>query len=89
MSYFDINFIEMEDDNTIYIRAMVEDMAVRREQTMDDPEEYGPALCETRIDAENILDGMNIITTSDLEDKVKEYLQDSYVDWIPCEVEYV
>ena len=37
------------DDQRVYVEATVEDMVLVHAQTMLDPAEYGPALCEASL----------------------------------------
>lgn len=58
----------------VFVRAIVEDMVLIRHPTMEDPEEYGPALCEATFE----------IIADDIpedENDLIDYLEGLDLDW--------
>lgn len=58
----------------VFVRAIVEDMVLIRHQTMEEPAEYGPALCEATFE----------IIADDIpedEDDLMDYLEKIDLDW--------
>lgn len=64
------------DSGEVFVRAVVEDMAIVRHQTLYDPPEYGAALCESSFvfDEEEIL-------PLDNERELIELLEDLDLNW--------
>ena len=78
------------DDQRVYVEATVEDMVLVHAQTMLDPAEYGPALCEASfaVDPEVPFphDGaafLRYVDDLDLNWKVID-TSDQYLDWLNC-----
>lgn len=46
MSIISIESLHLHDDGNVYVSAIVEDVVQTYSQTLYDPPEYGPALCE-------------------------------------------
>ena len=46
MSIISIESLNPHDDGSVYVSAIVEDTVQTHSQTLYDPPEYGPALCE-------------------------------------------
>lgn len=46
MSILSIESISLDDDGSVYVTAVVEDVVETHAQTFYDPAEYGPGLCE-------------------------------------------
>ena len=64
-----------QDNGTIYVTAMVEDVVQIYSQTYYDPAEYGPALCEASFS----VDDDEILPDSDCE--LIEYLEKLDLEW--------
>jgi hypothetical protein len=64
-----------QDENRIYVRAIVEDIIEIYPTTQYDPPEYGPALCETSFE----LDEDELLPEG--EDALLDYLNELYLDW--------
>lgn len=64
-------------DVIINATAIVEDAVLMHYSTIDSPEEYGPALCETRL---NLFD-----YEGDLSESHVLELLEFYADWSVCE----
>ena len=63
------------ENNVLYVKAVLEDMVKVFSGDRYDPEEYGPALCETSIELEE--DDL----VPDNDDELIEYLEQLNVDW--------
>jgi len=63
------------ENNVLYVKAVVEDMVKVFSGDRYDPEEYGPALCKTKVELED-----NELIPSD-DDGLIEYLEYLDVDW--------
>lgn len=63
------------EDNVLYVKAVVEDMVKVFSGNKYEPEEYGPALCETSVELED-----NELIPSD-DDGLIDYLEHLNVDW--------
>jgi len=63
------------ENNVLYVKAVVEDMVKVFSGNMYEPEEYGPALCETSIELEED----DMIPQNDAE--LVQYLEQLNVDW--------
>jgi hypothetical protein len=63
------------ENNVLYVKAVLEDMVKVFSGDRYDPEEYGPALCETSIE----LEGDDLVPDND--DELIEYLEQLNVDW--------
>lgn len=50
LSIEDIQF----DDKTCYVQAIIEDVVLTRTQTLIDPPEFGPGLCSTSFNTEDV-----------------------------------
>lgn len=61
--------------NQIYVRAILEDVIEIYPATLQDPSEYGPALCEASF----VLDDDEIIPEG--EDDLLDYLNKLHLDW--------
>lgn len=46
MSIISIESIEFDSENLVRVKAVIEDSILLYPQTMEDPAEYGPGLCE-------------------------------------------
>ena len=64
-----------QNENRIYVRGIVEDVIEIYPATLQDPPEYGPALCEASFE----LDEDEIIPEG--EDALLDYLNELYLDW--------
>jgi hypothetical protein len=64
-----------QNENRIYVRGIVEDVIEIYPATLEDPPEYGPALCEASFE----LDEDEIIPED--EDALLDYLNELYLDW--------
>jgi hypothetical protein len=77
-----IQFIEdlqISNDNTVVVTAMIEDAVLVYEQTMLDPAEYGPAMCKATFD----LNEDDVLPED--EEELKELLEDLELNWEPME----
>lgn len=75
MSILSIDTIYQQEDGRIYVSAVVEDMVETYSQTLYDPAEYGPALCETSFSVSDD----EILPDNDLE--LIQYLEDLDLSW--------
>lgn len=75
MSILSINTINSHDDGSIYVAAVVEDAVQTHAQTLYDPPEYGPALCEAcfTLEEDDIL--------PDNENELIQFLEDLDLNW--------
>lgn len=64
-----------QNENQIYVRGIVEDVIEIYPATLEDPPEYGPALCEASFE----LDEDEIVPEG--EDALLDYLNELYLDW--------
>ena len=64
-----------QKENQIYVRGIVEDVIEIYPATLEDPPEYGPALCEASFE----LDEDEIVPEG--EDALLDYLNELYLDW--------
>ena len=64
-----------QNENRIYVRGIVEDVIEIYPATLEDPPEYGPALCEASFE----LDEDEILPES--EDALLDYINELYLDW--------
>ena len=64
-----------QNENRIYVRGIVEDVIEIYPATLEDPPEYGPALCEASFE----LDEDEIVPEG--EDALLDYLNELYLDW--------
>ena len=64
-----------QKENRIYVRGIVEDVIEIYPATLQDPPEYGPALCEASFE----LDEDEILPEG--EDALLDYLNELYLDW--------
>ena len=64
-----------QNENRIYVRGIVEDVIEIYPATLQDPAEYGPALCEASFE----LDEDELIPEG--EDALLDYLNELYLDW--------
>lgn len=64
-----------QNENQIYVRGIVEDVIEIYPATLQDPPEYGPALCEASFE----LDEDEIIPEG--EDALLDYLNELDLDW--------
>jgi hypothetical protein len=64
-----------QNENRIYVRGIVEDVIEIYPATLQDPPEYGPALCEASFE----LDEDEILPEG--EDALLDYLNELYLDW--------
>ena len=64
-----------QNENRIYVRGIVEDVIEIYPATLQDPPEYGPALCEASFE----LDEDELIPEGD--DALLDYLNQLYLDW--------
>ena len=64
-----------QNENKIYVRGIVEDVIEIYPATLQDPPEYGPALCEASFE----LDEDELIPEGD--DALLDYLNQLYLDW--------
>ena len=72
-----ISLIEsiQQDENIVYVRAIVEDIVLVYQQTMESPAEYGPAVCETSFS----LNEDETLPTN--EDELVDFLNNLDLDW--------
>jgi hypothetical protein len=77
-----IEKIYQDSDNTIHVEAVIEDFILVSEATLDSPEEYGPAICETSFELEEdeIL--------PDNENELIDFLDKMYLEWKLVECSY-
>lgn len=71
------------EKNTLYIKAVIEDMICIFSGDQYDPPEYGPGLCEATIELE---DG-EIVPESD--DELINFLEERYINWQLIEIEEI
>ena len=64
-----------QNENCIYVRGIVEDVIEIYPATLQDPPEYGPALCEASF----VLDEDEILPEG--EDALLDYINELYLDW--------
>jgi len=64
-----------KNENQIYVRGIVEDVIEIYPATLEDPPEYGPALCEASFE----LDEDEILPEG--EDALLDYINELYLDW--------
>ena len=64
-----------QNENRIYVRGIVEDVIEIYPATLQDPPEYGPALCEASF----VLDEDEIVPEG--EDALLDYINELYLDW--------
>jgi hypothetical protein len=64
-----------QNENKIYVRGVIEDVIEIYPATLQDPPEYGPALCEASFE----LDEDELIPEGD--DALLDYLNQLYLDW--------
>jgi hypothetical protein len=62
--------------NTVFVRAVVEDMVEIYPETQYDPPEYGPAVCETVFE----LNEDEVLPENDEE--LIDYLNELSLDWL-------
>ena len=75
MSILSIDHIELDSNNTVYVRAVVEDAALLYPQTWDSPEEYCSGVCEASFE----ISEDDILPDNDLE--LIQYLEDLDLSW--------
>ncbi len=70
-----VNEIELDDENQVYVKAMIEDAELVRPQTWEDPAEYRPGLCEASftVDEDQII--------PDNEYELIEFLENLDLTW--------
>ncbi len=75
MRILEIDTINPHDDGRIYVAAVVEDAVQTHVQTLYDPPEYGPALCEAcfTLEEDEIL--------PDNEHELIQFLENLDLDW--------
>ena len=75
MTILNIETITSDGDGSIYVAAVIEDAVQVYAQTMYDPTEYGPALCEASftLEEDEIL--------PDNEDELIQFLEDLDLNW--------
>jgi hypothetical protein len=75
MSILNIDKITYDEDGNVYVTALVDNVVLTYSQTLYDPPEYGPALCEASfaLDEDEIL--------PDNEYELIELLEDLNLDW--------
>ncbi len=75
MTILNIETITSDGDGSIYVAAVIEDAVQVYAQTMYDPAEYGPALCEASftLEEDEIL--------PDNEDELIQFLEDLDLNW--------
>lgn len=71
-----IESIHLNEEGVVYVSAVVEDMVLTYPQTLYDPPEYGPALCE----AEFSVDESEIVP--DNEQELIDYLENLDLEWV-------
>lgn len=76
MSILSIETFYIEDGH-VNVMAVVEDMKLLYNQTIDDPPEYAPALCEASFEADN--EALDEVVESDF--LLIEYLEGLDLDW--------
>ena len=64
-----------KNENRIYVRGIVEDVIEIYPATLQDPAEYGPALCEASFELNE-----DEILPED-EDALLDYINELYLDW--------
>jgi len=62
--------------NTVFVRAVVEDMVEIYPATQYDPSEYGPAVCETEFE----LNEDEVLPEN--EEELIDYLNELSLDWL-------
>jgi hypothetical protein len=62
--------------NTVFVRAVVEDMVEIYPATQYDPPEYGPAVCETEFE----LNEDEVLPEN--EEELIDYLNELSLDWL-------
>ena len=70
-----IESIHQSEDGTVHVSAVIEDAVETYGQTLYDPPEYGPGLCEVSFE----LDEDEIVP--DNEHELIQYLENLYLDW--------
>jgi hypothetical protein len=65
------------EDGYVNVMAVVEDMKLLYNQTIDDPPEYAPALCETSFEVD--YDALDEVVAND--DLLIQYLETLDLDW--------
>jgi len=70
-----IESIHQSEDKTVYVSAIVEDAVETYGQTLYDPPEYGPALCEAcfTLEEDDVL--------PDNENELIQYLEELDLTW--------
>lgn len=68
-----------KEDKTFYVTAVVEDVVQVYSQTMYDPAEYGPALCEASFTIED--DELAEVVVPDNDNDLIEFLEELDVEW--------
>lgn len=70
-----IHQIELDEDNQVYVKALIEDAELIQPQTWEDPAEYGPGVCESSftLDEDDIL--------PDNEYELIEFLENLDLTW--------
>lgn len=71
MEITDVHFDK--ESGQVTVTAVIEDIVLTREQTWDDPAEYGPATCVTSFFLEDVDFSL------DDEESLEEYLE--YAEW--------
>mgnify|MGYP006281990993 CR=1 FL=1 len=64
-----------QTENEVFVRAIVEDMIEVHPPTMEDPAEYGPAVCEATFELSE-----DDVLPED-EDELMSYLDSLDLDW--------
>ena len=64
-----------QNDDRVFVRAVVEDIILLYRQTTESPAEYGPALCESSF----CLDDREILPTN--EEELIQFLENLDLDW--------
>lgn len=68
-----------KEDKTFYVTAVVENAVQVHAQTMLDPAEYGPALCETSFTIED--DELAEVVAPDNDEDLIDFLKALDVEW--------
>lgn len=70
-----VHQIELDEDNQVCVRALIEDAELVQSQTWEEPAEYGPGLCEAYF----TLDEDDIIPDNEYE--LIEFLENLDLTW--------
>ena len=82
VEYFNIRYYP--DTNTVIVKAVavVGNMKLIRKQTLEDPEEWGPAKCETVFELNDEDKALGIIF---IQESMSDLLDDYDCEWKLCE----